>query len=157
MRILRIRCHAAKEPEIVNNKLKSLVHPHCPYLAVYGTLRRQFIFRQGIAVTRNLRFEGNGVVRGRLFRQRGYPGLIDAPGLVSVELYHVKDAEAWDWLDRYEGCDLNFPMRSLFYRKIVSLYGSDRSAWVYYLRGHIPLGPEAIPRLPGTNSPSRWP
>jgi gamma-glutamylcyclotransferase (GGCT)/AIG2-like uncharacterized protein YtfP len=131
--------------------------PRCPYLAVYGTLRRQFIFRQGIWVTRNLRFEGHGVVRGRLFRQRGYPGLIDSPGLVSVEIYQIKTAETWEWLDRYEGCDLNDPERSLFYRRIVPLFGSGRSAWVYYLRRQIPLGPEATPRSPGTNGPARWP
>jgi gamma-glutamylcyclotransferase (GGCT)/AIG2-like uncharacterized protein YtfP len=108
-------------------------------------------------VTQNLRFEGNGVVRGRLFRQHGYPGLIDSPGLVSVEIYCVKSVKAWEWLDRYEGCNLNDPDRSLFYRKIVPLFGSGRSAWVYYLHRQIPLGPEAKPSSPGSNFPSRWP
>jgi hypothetical protein len=52
------------------------------FLAVYGSLRRRTLAKQGFFVQRNLRFHGRGVLKGLLFCQNGYPGVLEQPGLV---------------------------------------------------------------------------
>ena len=114
--------------------------PDCSFLAVYGSLRRRSLAKQGFFVLRNLRFHGHGVLRGILFIQNGYPGVLEQPGLVRVEIYRVLSATVWEILDRYEGFKSSLGTRALFYRKEVLLLRPELRASVYFLGREIPRG-----------------
>jgi gamma-glutamylcyclotransferase (GGCT)/AIG2-like uncharacterized protein YtfP len=118
--------------------------PESSFLAVYGSLRRRSLAKQGFLVLRNLRFHGNGVLRGRLFIQNGYPGAIEQPGLVRVEIYRVLSETIWEILDRYEGFCPSLGTRALFYRKEVLLLRPGLRASVYFLGREIPRGKISI-------------
>ncbi|HXM04598.1 MAG TPA: gamma-glutamylcyclotransferase family protein [Chthoniobacterales bacterium] len=112
----------------------------CALLAVYGTLRRRSVFqRLPLAVSR-LQFLGCGLIRGRLFWQRTYPALIQEHGIVQVELFQIVDANVWDKLDLYEGCDPSNLAASLFIRRQVLLWNPRVWAWAYFLNRQIPRG-----------------
>lgn len=117
------------------------------FLAVYGSLRRRSLARQGFTVVRNLRFHGHGVLRGLLFRQNGYPGVLEQPGLVRVEIYRVLSLTVWDILDRYEGYRPCLGRRALFYRKEVRLWLPEIWASVYFLGNEISKGRKCPTRL----------
>lgn len=119
--------------------------PGSSFLAVYGSLRRRSLARQGFSVLRNLRFHGHGVLRGLLFRQNGYPGVLEQPGLVRVEVYRVLSPTVWDVLDRYEGYQPSLGRHALFYRKEVLLWRPKIWVTVYFLGIEIP-GEENVPR-----------
>jgi hypothetical protein len=106
--------------------------PDCSFLAVYGSLRRRSLAKQGFFVLRNLRFHGHGVLRGILFIQNGYPGVL--------EIYRVLSATVWEILDRYEGFKSSLGTRALFYRKEVLLLRPELRASVYFLGREIPRG-----------------
>jgi gamma-glutamylcyclotransferase (GGCT)/AIG2-like uncharacterized protein YtfP len=109
-------------------------------LAVYGTLRRRsFSQRLPLAVSR-LQFFGCGLIRGRLFWQRTYPALIQEHGIAQVELFQIVDANVWDELDLYEGCDPSNLAASLFIRRQVLLWNPRVWAWAYFLNRQIPRG-----------------
>src|ERR1700685_3731719 len=91
------------------------------FLAVYGSLRRRSVAKQGFFVLQSLRFHGHGILRGRLFFQNGYPGVIEQPGRVRVEVYRILSETVWETLDRYEGYRHCLGYRALFYRKEVTL------------------------------------
>jgi gamma-glutamylcyclotransferase (GGCT)/AIG2-like uncharacterized protein YtfP len=110
------------------------------FLAVYGSLRRRSLGKQGFFVLRNLRFHGHGVLRGRLFIQNGYPGVLEQSGFVRVEVYRVLSKTVWEILDRYEGFIPSLGNRSLFYRKEVALLRPALRASVYFLGREIPRG-----------------
>jgi gamma-glutamylcyclotransferase (GGCT)/AIG2-like uncharacterized protein YtfP len=114
------------------------------YLAVYGSLRRRSLAKQGFFVLRQLRFHGHGILRGRLFIQNGYPGVLEQPGLVRVEVYRVLSETVWEFLDRYEGYRPAQGARSLFYRKEVALLRPKLRASVYFLGREIPRGKISI-------------
>ena len=114
--------------------------PNSSFLAVYGSLRRRSLARQGFFVLRNLRFYTHGVARGLLFNQNGYPGVLEQPGLVRVEVYRVLSEEVWETLDRYEGYRPSLGARALFYRKEVTLLRPGIRASVYFLGREIPRG-----------------
>ena len=112
----------------------------CALLAVYGTLRRRSVFqRLPLAVSR-LQFFGCGLIRGHLFWQRAYPALIQEHGIAQVELFRIVDANVWDELDLYEGCDPSNLAASLFIRRQVLLWNPRVWAWAYFLNRQIPLG-----------------
>jgi gamma-glutamylcyclotransferase (GGCT)/AIG2-like uncharacterized protein YtfP len=114
------------------------------FLAVYGSLRRRSLGRQGFSVLRNLRFHGYGVLRGLLFIQNGYPGVVEQSGLVRVEVYRVFSEAVWEILDRYEGYQQALGCRALFYRKEVTLLRPKIRASVYFLGREIPRGKISI-------------
>src|SRR5580692_8485944 len=114
--------------------------PDCSLLAVYGSLRRRSLAKQGFLVLRNLRFHGHGVLRGLLFIQNGYPGVLEQSGLVRVEIYRVLSETVWEILDRYEGYRHSLGCRALFYRKEVTLLHPKIRASVYFLGREIPKG-----------------
>jgi gamma-glutamylcyclotransferase (GGCT)/AIG2-like uncharacterized protein YtfP len=119
------------------------------FLAVYGSLRRRSLAKQGFFVLRSLRFHGHGVLRGRLFIQHGYPAVLEQPGLVRVEVYRVLSAMVWEILDRYEGFRPSLGPRSLFYRKEVILQRPEIRASVYFLGREIPRGKISVFRRSG--------
>jgi gamma-glutamylcyclotransferase (GGCT)/AIG2-like uncharacterized protein YtfP len=114
------------------------------YLAVYGSLRRRSLAKQGFLVLRNLRFHGHGTLRGLLFFQNGYPGVLEQPGHVRVEVYRVLSETVWEILDGYEGYRSSLGVRSLFYRKEVTLLRPQLRASVYFLGREIPRGKISI-------------
>jgi gamma-glutamylcyclotransferase (GGCT)/AIG2-like uncharacterized protein YtfP len=114
------------------------------YLAVYGSLRRRSLAKQGSLVLRNLQFFGHGMLRGLLFIQNGYPGVVERPGLVRVEIYRVLSETIWEILDHYEGYRSSLGVRSLFYRKEVNLLRPQLRASVYFLGREIPRGKISI-------------
>jgi gamma-glutamylcyclotransferase (GGCT)/AIG2-like uncharacterized protein YtfP len=118
--------------------------PDCSFLAVYGSLRRRSLAKQGFFILRNLRFHGHGVLRGLLFTQKGYPGVLEQPGLVRVEIYRVLSETVWEILDRYEGYRPSLGTRALFYRKEVSLLRPELRVTVYFLGREIPRGKISI-------------
>jgi gamma-glutamylcyclotransferase (GGCT)/AIG2-like uncharacterized protein YtfP len=110
------------------------------YLAVYGSLRRRSLAKQGFLVLRNLQFRGHGMLRGLLFFQNGYPGVVEQPGRVRVEIYRVLSETVWEILDHYEGYHPSRGTRSLFYRKEVTLLRPQLRASVYFLGRQTPRG-----------------
>lgn len=117
-----------------------MTYPDSPFLAVYGSLRRRSLAQQGFLVVRNLRFHGHGVLKGLLFMQNGYPGVLEQSGLVRVEVYRVLSETVWEILDRYEGYRHSIGCRALFYRKEVTLLRPEIRASVYFLGREIPRG-----------------
>ena len=113
---------------------------HIPFFASYGTLRRRTQWSQGYFVGTCLRFFGYGVLRGLGLAQRGYPAVIEQPGLVRVEIFRVLHESVWPILDRYEGYDAEIGEKSLFIRKAVALVRPQIYAWVYFLGQNIPRG-----------------
>jgi gamma-glutamylcyclotransferase (GGCT)/AIG2-like uncharacterized protein YtfP len=118
--------------------------PDLSLLAVYGSLRRRSLARQGFLVLRDLRFHAHGVLRGLLFNQKGYPGVLEQPGRVPVEVYRVLTESVWGTLDQYEGYRPSLGHRSLFYRKEVTLLHPEIRAFVYFLGREIPRGTMAL-------------
>jgi gamma-glutamylcyclotransferase (GGCT)/AIG2-like uncharacterized protein YtfP len=117
------------------------------FFAAYGSLRRRSLARRGHSVVHGLAFHGHGLLRGLRFIQNGYPGVIEQPGTVAVEVYQVLDAVVWEILDRYEGYDAALGTRTLFYRKEVKLLRPEIRASVYFLGREIPRGtrwPEGV-------------
>jgi gamma-glutamylcyclotransferase (GGCT)/AIG2-like uncharacterized protein YtfP len=110
------------------------------FLAVYGTLRRAFLWRRELQIVRNVKFYGHGLLRGKLSWQHAYPGLIDWPGVVRVEIFLVVDFQIWAALDRYEGFFADRPQNSLFERRRVRLLRPAISAQAYYLGRNTPKG-----------------
>ncbi|MBV8100574.1 MAG: gamma-glutamylcyclotransferase [Verrucomicrobia bacterium] len=120
----------------------------CNLLAVYGTLRRRSIFHKLPVAAARLQFFSRGLIRGRLFWQRMYPGLIQDRGIALVELFRIVDPNVLGDLDRYEGFDPRNLRASLFIRAQVLLLNPQVWAWVYFLNLQIPRGTE--PKIPGT-------
>jgi gamma-glutamylcyclotransferase (GGCT)/AIG2-like uncharacterized protein YtfP len=118
--------------------------PDSSFLAVYGSLRRRSLAKLGSFVLRNLRFHGHGMLRGLLFFQNGYPGVVEQSGLVRVEVYRVLSGSVWEILDRYEGCRHSLGCRALFYRKEVALLRPEIRASVYFLGREVPRGKISI-------------
>jgi gamma-glutamylcyclotransferase (GGCT)/AIG2-like uncharacterized protein YtfP len=114
------------------------------YLAVYGSLRRRSLAKQGFSVLQKLQFRGHGILRGLLFIQKGYPGVVERPGLVRVEIYRVLSETVWETLDHYEGYHSSLGVRSFFYRKEVTLLRPQLRASVYFLGREIPRGKISI-------------
>jgi gamma-glutamylcyclotransferase (GGCT)/AIG2-like uncharacterized protein YtfP len=114
--------------------------PAHPFFAAYGSLRRRSLFRRGHAVLHSLRFHGRGLLRGIPFIQNGFPGVVEQPGIVVVEIYQVLDDSVWETLDRFEGCDSPLSCHAHFYRKQVRLLRPEIQASVYFLGREIPRG-----------------
>jgi gamma-glutamylcyclotransferase (GGCT)/AIG2-like uncharacterized protein YtfP len=110
------------------------------FFAAYGSLRRRSLARQGHSVVHSLTFRGHGLLRGLGFIQNGYPGVIEQPGIVVVDIYKVLDAVVWERLDRYEGYDPALGTCALFYRKEVKLLSPEIRASVYFLGRETPRG-----------------
>jgi gamma-glutamylcyclotransferase (GGCT)/AIG2-like uncharacterized protein YtfP len=110
------------------------------FLAVYGSLRRRSLAKQSFFVLGGLQFYGYGILRGLLLIQNGYPGVLEQPGQVRVEIFRLQGEGILEELDRYEGYRPALGSRSLFYRKEVDLRQPEIRAWVYFLGREIPRG-----------------
>ncbi|HYY30836.1 MAG TPA: gamma-glutamylcyclotransferase [Chthoniobacterales bacterium] len=110
------------------------------FFAAYGLLRRRSLARRGHAVLQNLRYCGTGLLRGIAFLQHGYPGVVEQPGIVLVEIFEVLDNSVWEILDRFEGYDASRRRHLLFYRKQVQLLRPQILVSAYFLGREIPRG-----------------
>jgi hypothetical protein len=79
-------------------------------------------------------------MRGCPLAHRGYPAVLEQPGLVRVEIFLVLRESVWSELDRYEGFDPKIGKNSLFVRKAVALIRPQTYAWAYFLGQEIPRG-----------------
>jgi len=110
------------------------------FLAVYGSLRRRALARRGSAVAGSLSFFGHGILRGQLFAQNGYPGAVEGPGVIQVEIFRVRDKAVFQVLDFYEGFSPGSKGYCLFDRKIVRLLRPGILASAYFLARRTPRG-----------------
>ncbi|MCI0465043.1 MAG: gamma-glutamylcyclotransferase [Gemmataceae bacterium] len=123
----------------------------CPYLFVYGTLRRESAHPLAALLAARARLVGAGRAPGRLYDLGAYPGMtaVAAPQeWVRGEVYELTDPEALlAMLDHYEGCDPDEPEQSLFARLPAAVTledGSALTAWAYFYRGPLE-GAQPIP------------
>ena len=114
--------------------------PDRNFFAAYGLLRRRSLARRGHRVLQHLRYYGTGLLRGIAFVQHGYPGVVEQPGLVLVEIFEVLNNSVWEILDRFEGYDASRGRHTLFYRKQVQLLRPKILVSVYFLGREIPRG-----------------
>src|SRR5215472_5498429 len=106
------------------------------FLFVYGTLKRgEKNHRQ--LVVHQVRFLGEGRIRGRLFRIKGasYPGASPTASrrYVRGELYElISPDRALKKLDKFEGAD-----EGLFVRKLADVWigRQKKKAWTYFYPG----------------------
>jgi len=105
----------------------------CPYLFVYGTLRRGSENRHASLLQSAGRFLGRGRIAGRLYSFGRHPGAVRSvvPGeWVRGEVFLLKKGpQTLNALDRYEGPK---------YARVTCLVelpsGSQITAWIYILR-----------------------
>jgi gamma-glutamylcyclotransferase (GGCT)/AIG2-like uncharacterized protein YtfP len=105
-------------------------------LFVYGTLKRGEKNHRQLAA-HEVRFLGEGRIRGRLYRIRGasYPGAAPTASrrYVRGELYQLTSPDkAFEKLDKFEGTD-----EGLFVRKLADVWIGRRKtrAWTYFYPG----------------------
>jgi gamma-glutamylcyclotransferase (GGCT)/AIG2-like uncharacterized protein YtfP len=110
------------------------------FLAVYGSLRRRALARRGSAVAGSLSFFGHGTLRGQLFAQNGYPGAVEGPGIIRVEIFRVRDEAVFQALDFYEGFRPGSKGYCLFDRKVIRLLRPGILASAYFLARRTPRG-----------------
>ena len=110
------------------------------FLAVYGSLRRRALARRGLMVARSLSFFGHGILRGQLFAQNGYPGAVEGPGVVRVEIFRVRDEAVFQVLDLYERFSPDSKGCCLFDRKVIRLLRPGIQASAYFLARQTPRG-----------------
>lgn len=105
-------------------------------LFVYGTLKRGESYHRELA-QHQVRFLGEGRIRGRLFRIKGesYPGARPTTSrhYVRGELYELNNPDkALKKLDKFEGTD-----EGLYVRKLADVWmGREKvKAWTYFYPG----------------------
>jgi len=110
------------------------------FLVVYGSLRRRSLAKRGLVVARSLSFFGHGILRGQLFAQNGYPGAVEGPGLIQVEIFRVRNEAVFQVLDFYEGFSPVSKGYCLFDRKVIRLLHPGIVASAYFLARRTPRG-----------------
>jgi gamma-glutamylcyclotransferase (GGCT)/AIG2-like uncharacterized protein YtfP len=121
-----------------------LMNRPCPYLFVYGTLRRE----SGLPATQILadhaRYLGPSKTQARLYDLGRYPGMTLSASItewVRGELYELELPEqTLADLDAYEGCDQNNPEPTLFERRLIPVVlasGERWTAWAYVYLGPV--------------------
>lgn len=111
----------------------------CPYIFVYGTLRRKSDHPKAKQLREHARFIGEGTIPGRLYHLGPYPGLLPHPAdLVIGDLFEMNDPESLlQVLDDYE--DAATGVAQLFKRTLATILLGDevRHAWVYWYTGRV--------------------
>ena len=113
-------------------------------LFVYGTLRGGLEPTGVAGRLHGARHLGDATLPGALYDLGDYPGAIPDPethARVHGELIELADAaDAFAWLDRYEGIDPDDPEGSLFRRergRVLLAGGEPLDCWVYVYRGPV--------------------
>lgn len=101
----------------------------CPFLFVYGTLKRAKGHPQHEHLKRYARYVCEGMTRGLLFRIDWYPALVhcdEANAWVSGEIYHMHEPVALlEKLDAFECYNPHHPDSSEYHRVLRMVKRSD--------------------------------
>jgi gamma-glutamylcyclotransferase (GGCT)/AIG2-like uncharacterized protein YtfP len=118
------------------------------HLFVYGTLMRGFDHPMAQLLSRSADFVGEARCRGRLYRDKHYPGLVlsEDPGdAVFGELYRLRQpAECLREFDMYEACGEGFAEPTEYIRQMLSVTRDGETpaqAWSYIYNwpvAHLP-------------------
>jgi gamma-glutamylcyclotransferase (GGCT)/AIG2-like uncharacterized protein YtfP len=107
-------------------------------LFVYGTLTRGFDHPMAKLLSRSAEFCGEARCRGRLYRVKHYPGLVqsdDPDDVVFGELYRLHHPdELLREFDMYEACGEGFAEPTEFLRHMLTVTlddGALSEAWTY--------------------------
>ena len=126
-----------------------------PHLFVYGTLLSTAGHPKGARLQREAKLMGTAAIRGRLYRIKHYPGLVegtDPNNLVHGEVYALNNpATALTWLDAYEGIQPGAHDRNEYERverPVRLASGEQLTVWVYLYR--VDVAPHRL--IPG----GRW-
>ena len=110
----------------------------CDRLFVYGTLMRGFDHPMAKLLSRSADFIGEAKCRGRLYRVKHYPGLVeseDPADAVFGEVYRLRERDALlREFDMYEACGEGFAQPTEYVRKMLTVTlgdGSASEAWSY--------------------------
>jgi gamma-glutamylcyclotransferase (GGCT)/AIG2-like uncharacterized protein YtfP len=107
-------------------------------LFVYGTLMRGFDHPMAKLLSRRADFIGEAKCRGRLYRVKHYPGLVDSDDPAEVVFGEVYRLHAGEELlrefDMYEACGEGFAEPTQYVRKMIAVTlddGTASEAWTY--------------------------
>ena len=109
----------------------------------YGTLMTPFSRTRGLSAARDIVFLSGGSITGALYKVGIYPALVaDPSGRVVGEVHQMSHpGRMLQALDEYEGCRLESPESSLYFREVVPVTldsGDVIQAWTYFY--NAPLG-----------------
>jgi gamma-glutamylcyclotransferase (GGCT)/AIG2-like uncharacterized protein YtfP len=134
----------------------------CPYLFVYGTLRRASTHPMARFLAERATYLGKARAPGRLYDLGRYPGMTESEvdgEWVQGEVYRLHEpGPTLAALDEYEGVAPRDGLASLFERRVVAVTPDTSecvTAWAYYYRGEpaeaclIPSGEYPILDAPG--------
>ncbi len=107
------------------------------YLAVYGTLKREFDLPIMKKVESALSYEQECVIPGKIYDYGRYPALVLGEGKVHAELYKIHDESALKLLDEYEAVDNEHSEWPGFRRTRVTLIEPKILCWVYEYTGSL--------------------
>src|ERR1700736_23027 len=107
-------------------------------LFVYGTLMRGFDHPMAKLLSRSADFVGEAFCRGRLYRIKHYPGLVESDNpadIVFGEVYRLRAREELlREFDMYEACGEGFAEPTEYVRKMLPVTRDGRTAeeaWTY--------------------------
>jgi gamma-glutamylcyclotransferase (GGCT)/AIG2-like uncharacterized protein YtfP len=112
---------------------------------LYGTLMRPYPTQRRLGVEQMLEYLGPDAVAGQLHDLGPYPALVPGPGQVQGQVFAVVQTQAFDILDRFEGCLPGDPDRSEYLRELWPLTRRPASAWVYVFNRPV----RGLPLVPG--------
>jgi gamma-glutamylcyclotransferase (GGCT)/AIG2-like uncharacterized protein YtfP len=111
---------------------------NCPFLFVYGTLRRNMRNKMAGLLAKRAEFIGKACYQGKLYKLGDYPGVVPSDkraDRVQGEVYRLRFPDLLlTRLDQYEECGLGFPEPTEYIRSIQRVRlqsGKAISAWVY--------------------------
>ena len=111
----------------------------CPFLFVYGTLRKGSSHPMAAFLARNSRFVAEGKKPGRLLDLGAYPGMVEAESpadWVQGGVFELTDPETTlAELDRYESCDGPNPLYEKRKATVTLSMGDQVIAWYYHYSG----------------------
>lgn len=109
------------------------------YLFVYGTLLSTLKYKAYFQLLKYTQFINKAHTYGKLYLISYYPGLDIASqkDKIKGELYLIKDAKLFTWLDEYEGVN---EQTSYYLRQKIKVYTSVQEylAWSYILKKASP-------------------
>lgn len=108
------------------------------YVAVYGSLRQGLGLPDRPEAGETLKDRGRCTIQGSLYDLGEYPGLRPGDGVVTGELFEIKDMRILRDLDEYEKYDASDRAGSLYVRRSVRLVEPSVDAWVYFYNEEVP-------------------
>lgn len=107
------------------------------FLAVYGTLKREFnlpiMKKVGTAVT----YAGKCIIPGTMYNFERYPALVPGEGKVYGELFKLQNESVLKILDAYEAVDNQHKEWPGFKRSKINLIEPKTAAWIYIYTGSL--------------------